>query len=205
MSAPYQFSVTKPRMIQLGLCLGVIQVLLYGAGIATGVLVAPASRNLPGKIPPIAVVVADKGSAPAMPAPITPSQPAVVTPTEPVLAPVSPQPPATPNDRAGATPNQQVLASAASAPAEASELDSHLAVQVASFHDKENALRLAAVLKRQGFGPVTVGQYDSRSATWHFVRLGPFRAWEDASRVAAELDRSYDLRAYVLPAATADN
>ena len=201
MSAPYQFSVTKPRMIQLGLCLGVIQVLLYGAGIATGVLVGPASRNLPGKIPPIAVVVADKGSAPAMSAPVT----AAVTSTEPAPAPASPQPPPTPSDRASATANQQVLASAAPAAAEASELDSHLAVQVASFHDKENALRLAAVLKRQGFGPVTVGQYDSRSATWHFVRLGPFRAWEDASRVAAELDRSYDLRAYVLPAGTADN
>jgi cell division septation protein DedD len=183
-------------MIQLGLCLGVIQVLLYGAGIATGVLVGPASRNLPGQIPPLAVVVAEKGSAPAMSAPVIPSQPAP--------APASQQPPATSNDREGGMP-MQALAGAAPAAAEASELDSHLAVQVASFHDKENALRLAAVLKRQGFGPVTVGQYDSRSATWHFVRLGPFRAWEDASRVAAELDRSYDLRAYVLPAGIADN
>jgi len=204
MSAPYQFSVTKPRMIQLGLCLGVIQVLLYGAGIATGVLVGPASRNLPGKIPPLAVVVAEKGSAPAMSAPVIPSQPAPVIPAEQAPAPASQQPPATSNDRGGGMP-MQALAGAAPAAAEASELDSHLAVQVASFHDKENALRLAAVLKRQGFGPVTVGQYDSRSATWHFVRLGPFRAWEDASRVAAELDRSYDLRAYVLPAGIADN
>ena len=204
MSAPYQFSVTKPRMIQLGLCLGVIQVLLYGAGIATGVLVGPASRNLPGKIPPLAVVVAEKGSAPAMSAPVIPSQPAPVIPAEQAPAPASQQPPATSNDREGGMP-MQALAGAAPAAAEASELDSHLAVQVASFHDKENALRLAAVLKRQGFGPVTVGQYDSRSATWHFVRLGPFKAWEDASRVAAELDRSYDLRAYVLPAGIADN
>jgi cell division septation protein DedD len=96
------------------------------------------------------------------------------------------------------------MANAAPAPTEM-QLDSHLSVQVASFHDKDNALRLADVLKRQGFGKVTVGQYDSRNVTWHFVRLGPFRAWEDASRVASELDRSYDLRAYVLPAGVDDD
>jgi cell division protein FtsN len=191
-------------MIQLGLCLGVIQVLLYGAGVATGVLVGPAERKLPEKIPPVTAVIAEKGSAPANTAPVTPSQPAPVTPPEQALAASSGQAPVTPNERAAATPNQAAPASAPAA-SEASQLDSQLAVQVGSFHDKENALRLAAVLKRQGFGPVTVGQYDVRSQTWHFVRLGPFRQWEDASRVAAELDRSYDLRAYVLPSRAADN
>ena len=230
MSTPYQFSVTKSRMIQLGFCVGAIQLLLYGAGVATGVLVGPSTVKLQEKIRPASEIVAEKDRAPAKTAPATPSQSAPGAPSEQALMPSNQPAGATPSGAtpSGATPSaatptaitptnerevaagkQPALAApnqpGAPEPVESPQLGSHLAVQVASFHDKDNALRLAAVLKRQGFGPVTVGQYDSRNQTWHFVRLGPFRAWEDASRVAAELDRSYDLRAYVLPTSTADN
>ncbi|HEX4135066.1 MAG TPA: SPOR domain-containing protein [Bryobacteraceae bacterium] len=214
MSAPYQFSVTKGRMVQLGVCFGLIQVLLYGAGIATGVLVAPGALKLPDKIP-LSQAIAEKGGASAKgeslamgekPATAAAGQPDAVKETEQAQAssPATPAAQTASSTQAPAAATQQAMANAAPAPTEM-QLDSHLSVQVASFHDKDNALRLADVLKRQGFGKVTVGQYDSRNVTWHFVRLGPFRAWEDASRVASELDRSYDLRAYVLPAGVDDD
>jgi cell division septation protein DedD len=220
MSAPYQFSVTKGHMVQLGVCFGLIQVLLYGAGIATGVLVAPDALKLPDKIP-LSQAIAEKdgasakGEHPAMgenramgenPATAAAGQPEQAKQIEQAQAsaPATPTAQAAAIAQAPAASNPQAMANAAPTPTEM-QLDSHLSVQVASFHDKDNALRLADVLKRQGFGKVTVGQYDSRNVTWHFVRLGPFRAWEDASRVASELDRSYDLRAYVLPAGMDDN
>jgi cell division septation protein DedD len=204
-------------MVQLGVCFGLIQVLLYGAGVATGVLVAPGALKLPDKIP-LSQAIAEKdgasakGEHPAMGEnramgenPAAAGQPEQAKQTEQAQtsAPVTPAAQAAPSAQAPAA-DQQAMANAAPTPTEM-QLDSHLSVQVASFHDKDNALRLADVLKRQGFGKVTVGQYDSRNVTWHFVRLGPFRAWEDASRVASELDRSYDLRAYVLPAGMDDN
>lgn len=200
MSAPYQFSVTKPKMIQLGLCVVVIQLFLYGAGVATGVIVGPQAQRLAEQVRPIRVPVVKKSDEPAMSAnaaPVTQNEKSSVTRNEPALAPLKQETPA--------PQGQQALAPTAPAATEASQFASRLAVQAGSFHSRENAMRLAEVLKRQGFGPVTVGQYDSRNETWHFVRLGPFKQWEDASRVAAQLDRSYDLRAYVLPGGAGDN
>jgi cell division protein FtsN len=74
-----------------------------------------------------------------------------------------------------------------------------LAVQVASFLDRDRAERFAASLKRQGFDKTRVEEIASAEQTWHVVRLGPYHDWDSASRVAAEIERSYDLHCSVRP------
>lgn len=92
-------------------------------------------------------------------------------------------------------------AGAATAPATATE--ERLTIQAASFPDEHQASRLAALLQRDGYRPVSTGQDPSSAQTPYYVRLGPYRTWEQASRIATELDRSYDLHTIVKPVRTA--
>ncbi len=227
MSAPYQFSITKTRMIQLGVCLGAIQVLLYTSGVATGLLIGPkmstSGEVLRARAEARFTRVEDrfKGGAKKQTA-VTPAatktQPEAGGATLAAAAPASPPPahtiashaavtePAAPASTAppATTAQAEPAQAAQSTPAETSPSEAgaepSVAVQVASFHTRSNAVRLADLLKKQGYGPVLVGESSSDGVdTWHFVQLGPYKAWEEASRIVAELDRSYEVHAYVRP------
>ncbi len=97
-------------------------------------------------------------------------------------------------------------------PAEITDNSSSTAVQkseegviinVASYPQRATAANFASMLKRQGFGPVHTGQHEIQGQVLYYVHVGPFRAWEEASKIAAELDESYDLHTSVIPAKSA--
>lgn len=211
MSAPYQFSITRTRMVQLVVCVGAIQLLLYSSGVVTGLLLGPkaageytlAKRAEP--VRPLETQPAERTAAeqaPAKPASneVSPKPAAAVSLVkqgdEPAIAAARPVPEApTAEAQAPAVQNTQPQ----SATAGNSDPPAQVAIQVASFHTKSNAVRLADVLQREGYGPVVIGESDSGSETWHFVQLGPYKEWDEASRIVAELDRSYSVHAYVRP------
>jgi hypothetical protein len=195
-------------MIQLVLCLGVIQMLLYGSGVATGWLLSP--RRTASAEPLRARAV-----APAIQVKPTPQEPPQTTApaasveakstgvsaalltdaAAPQSAAQAPTPVQSP-----ATESSAPLSTAQSGPAPG------VAVQVASFRAKSNAVRLADLLKKQGYGPVLVGESSPDGTdTWHFVQLGPYKEWDEASRIVAEVDRSYAVHAYVRPIQSAVN
>ncbi|HEX4276003.1 MAG TPA: SPOR domain-containing protein [Bryobacteraceae bacterium] len=215
MSAPWQFSITKSRMVQLGLCLGAIQVLLFTSGVATGLLIGPRTARAPEVLRArLAVLSASAAAKDAVAKPAAmearpqsttahdsaPPPPGNAAGAQPALAPSAEA--AVNSAPAQAMPSQEAAPqSAASQPtAVQSEQGPGVAIQVASFHMKNNAMRLADILKRQGYGPVLVGESTPNGVdTWHFVQLGPYKEWDEASRIVAELDRSYEVHAYVRP------
>ena len=63
------------------------------------------------------------------------------------------------------------------------------AVQAGSFGNKENAERLAADLRKQGFAAF-LSQLSTSSGPLHRVRIGPQKDRESAEAVAAQLGRA---------------
>ena len=72
-----------------------------------------------------------------------------------------------------------------------------LLLQVASFEDPVRAQSFADSLKREGFPALALGTMQLGEKTWHTVRVGPYSNWDQASRVAADLQRSYNVDVYV--------
>jgi cell division septation protein DedD len=158
MSGEVVFSMTKRRLAAFAVCAGLAIVMLYLAGVVTGLLIGPPS---PKAVSPGAGVAPKENSKTVV---------------------ASPQPSAPP-----AQTNED------------SSRPAGLAVQVASFLDRDRAERFAASLKRQGFTRARVEEIASADQTWHVVRLGPYQDWDSASQVAAEIERSYDLHCSVRP------
>jgi hypothetical protein len=222
MSAPYEFSISRARMIQLVLCLVVIQVLLYGAGVATGLLVSPkVGTTLTAQTPKASAQAEEKQAVTVAEAALKPGAPAASEPTStpaaaPAAAPVS-APASEPASKAatsggpaasgsGSTGSGSAGSAATGSGSEPVPAGGGVAVQVASFHTKSSAVRLADILKKQGYGPVLVGESDvDGTQVWHFVQLGPYKEWDEASRIVAELDRSYAVHAYVRPIRNSSN
>jgi DedD protein len=66
------------------------------------------------------------------------------------------------------------------------------AVQLGSFSDQENAERLAADLRKQGFAAF-LSQLSTGSGQLHRVRIGPQKDRESAEAMAARLKKAgYD-------------
>jgi SPOR domain len=214
MSAPYEFSITKTRMVQLVLCLGVIQILLYGSGVATGWLLSPRASASTEALRAHAVAPKIQVKESQTPEKQTPPEiPQLPAPTVSVET-KSPGVSAAPSTDAAATsvqssaPAQPPATESVAAPPVAAQSSPApgVAVQVASFRAKSNAVRLADLLKKQGYGPVLVGESSGDGIeTWHFVQLGPYKEWDEASRIVAEVDRSYAVHAYVRPIQSAVN
>lgn len=111
--------------------------------------------------------------------------------------------PGTPSRASAAKPETALAPADASSQADSDGSASGVIVDVASFDDKAKAANLASILKREGFEPVHTGQYESGGQTLFYVRVGPFRAWDDASCIAQKLDQSFDLHTSVIPAKAA--
>lgn len=63
------------------------------------------------------------------------------------------------------------------------------AVQLGSFSNKENAERLAADLRKQGYAAF-LSQLDTASGTLHRVRIGPQKDRDSAEQTAARLQKA---------------
>lgn len=180
MTESLDFAITKKRLIALLGCLFFSGLLLYGAGIVTGMLVKPG--------------VALRSSMTVAPEQRKSASEQKRADSKPNAAPVSSAPPETEN-----------ASSAGRNASQANPDDGHtslgLSVQVASFLELVRAKRLAETLKQQGFGPISIGQSNVDQEAWHVVWLGPYQDWDNASRIVAELQRSYDLQPVIRPVA----
>jgi hypothetical protein len=217
-NAPYEFSISKGRMMQLVLCFGVIQILLYGSGVATGWVIGPrvgaSSETLRARAAAESMQVKDKradkqspekqlvsdNSQPSASGNSSETKTSEAKTSEANAGAVSPAPSS--GTSAQPSPIQSAAAESAipQSTAQQSSPVAGVAVQVASFRTKSTAVRLADLLKKQGYGPVLVGESSPDGTdTWHYVQLGPYKEWDEASRIVAELDRSYEVHAYVRP------
>ena len=173
MTESLDFAITKKRFIALLGCLFFSGLLLYSAGIVTGMLVKPsvALRSPTIMAPEQQKAVSEQKRSDSK-----------LNATPVSLAPLE----AGKASSAGLDANR------------ANEDNGHtslrLSVQVASFLELVRAQRLAETLKQQGFGPISIGQSSVDQETWHIVRLGPYQDWDSASQIIAELQRSYDLQ-----------
>ncbi len=170
MSEPVQFVFSRQRLVVLTLCAVTAGALLFGAGVATGLLLSSGGPERHAQL----------ASEETKPVPHASSAPAVSAPQE-----------------------KQAAEHADSAPIASEKVQGGLVVDVASFQERSKAANLAAMLRREGFGPVHLGQYETQGQTMYSVRVGPFAAWEEASRIATELDESFDLHSSVIPAKAA--
>jgi len=66
--------------------------------------------------------------------------------------------------------------------------DAYLAVQVGSFHDRNNAVKLLKDLQRQGY-TTTLSETLARGQTHFRVRVGRFTSYAEAKQMQDELDR----------------
>ena len=161
MTDSIQFVFSKQRLILVLVCSVLIALLLFAAGVATGLLLHP----VPGQ------QLTSSWRA---------RRPGPSNPIKPAASPASDSAPI-------------------STPDAAENSESGLIVDVGSFSEKEKATDLASMLKREGFGPIHTGQYQTQGETLYYVHAGPFHTWEDASGTATELSQSFNVHASVMP------
>jgi len=170
MTESLDFAITKKRLIILLGCLFFSGLLLYGAGIVTGMLVKPgvALRTSKMVVPGRRKSASERADSKAKAAPVS-----------------------------SAPPGAEKVSSAGLNASQANKdgpVSLRLSVQVASFLELVRAQRLTEPLKQQGFGPISIGQSNVDQEAWHVVLLGPYQDWDSASQIVAELQRSYDLQ-----------
>jgi len=170
MTESLDFAITKKRLIILLGCLFFSGLLLYGAGIVTGMLVKPgvALRTSKMVVPGRRKSASERADSKAKAAPVS-----------------------------SAPPGAEKVSSAGLNASQANKdgpVSLRLSVQVASFLELVRAQRLTETLKQQGFGPISISQSNVDQEAWHVVLLGPYQDWDSASQIVAELQRSYDLQ-----------
>ena len=125
-----------------------------------------------------------------------------------ILAPVTTRPeapaPLLPGILAPALAGVSAQAPAALTPAVATTvkpapLPIRMAVQVGSFSLEENARNFVERLKRFGYPAVDLPDTDTRGRQWHVVQVGPYAAYDDASKTALELSTKYRLQPLIIP------
>jgi hypothetical protein len=174
MSERVDFSLSKHRLVWLILCSGLMLILLFGAGVAAGFLLA-------GHTPGEKELRQSRGSVEKETSKRKNPKAASLKMAE------------------RSAPKSNNTASARAAASSQATAQGHLTVEAASFPEEGQASHLAALLQRDGYHPVSTGEDTASAEPSYYVRLGPYRSWEQASRVATELERSYDLHTLVKP------
>jgi SPOR domain len=178
MSEPVEFSLAKDRLLWLILCAGLMLILLFGAGVAAGFLLAghtPGEKDL-RRNRDLIEKETSKAKDPK-PAPLKITERSA--------------PRSNNASGSGARPSQAAA-------------QGDLTVEAASFPAEGQASHLAALLQRDGYRPVSTGADVNSAEPSYYVRLGPYPSWEQASRIATELERSYDLHTLVKPVRSAN-
>jgi len=111
--------------------------------------------------------------------------------SEPVLAPAKSKPEAAAGKPAAAATKAvtPAVGAATERPVAIESSSGMWAVQLGSFQNQENAERLAADLRKQGFAAF-LSQLDTGSGALHRVRIGPQKDRDGAESVAAKLSKS---------------
>lgn len=215
MSEAYEFLVSKKRFWIMCLSSALAALLLYGAGFATGLWLYPrtelAKRTVPSpapdlpKLPAIEVATAKPATAkgggdapPAAGAPEAAPKPTSAKPSTAAPADATATPPGD-SKTESQTAKAAAPASAPAAPPVPDTSGLQLTVQAGSFAEKGNAERLAKLLRQNGYDATLLDRTDGGDHTWHLVRLGPYRSWEDASKVASDLLARHDVNAIIRP------
>jgi cell division septation protein DedD len=199
----YEFS--GKRLYALLACLAVLGLLMFAAGVVTGLGLAMPTRQevalLRAAKPSNAFAAAAPphvpAAVPALALPALPKPPAIVA------VPPAQQPPAAPAATTPAVepapnpPAQQAAAAPAPAPAPAAgavaatnlaqaEEQAAFALQLGSFRDLNHAKQLQTDLKAQGYNTSILTALDSSQREWHIVRIEGFKTLASASQAAAE-------------------
>ena len=109
--------------------------------------------------------------------------------SEPVLAPAKSKPEAGKPAAAATKAVKPAVSAATERPVAIESSTGMWAVQLGSFQNQENAERLAADLRKQGFAAF-LSQLDRGSGALHRVRIGPQKDRDGAEFVAAKLSKS---------------
>jgi len=138
-------------------------------------------------------VVLERDRSEPVPASRTPV-PAAAVPTEKRADPVSQPPEEAPKQQAEAKPavvtaEDSPAPTPAPTPAAATSTTGMWAVQLGSFANQENAERLAASLRDQGYAAF-LSQLQTDSGALHRVRIGPQKDRDSAEAIAAQLAKS---------------
>lgn len=186
MSEPLDFSISKDRLVWVIVCSALVLILLFGAGVATGFLLASHAPN-ENELRRERNSLKDSSKAKGSKKGGAPQSASAATATPASAA------------KPGAPP---AAAKAPAAPVSPASTDQRLTIEAASFASEHEASHLASLLERDGYRPVSTGQDPAAANPSYYVRLGPYRSWEQASRIATELERSYDLHTSVRPTST---
>lgn len=202
----YEFSLDRKATVTLSASSLVLIILVFVAGILTGVswqsnqdLVA--FKKLSAPVPKASAAI--QPLAPQQSAPAEPASPATVAATAaPASTPAaSPAPPESPAAEPPATATSAAAPESPQATASGTVLavpNLLLAVEVGAFLERANADKLAAQLKEEGYSPQIV-QGGHAPKQWNFVRVGPYHDWDEAAEIASVLSRDLPTTAVVRP------
>jgi len=199
----YDFSLDRKATVTLGVCSLLLLILVFVAGVLTGATWR-SDQELMAAGKPAPPVDKSTASNQAAAAPLT-AKAATAPPTTveaaasaPAPAPAAPPPPAAPAAPASAPSPAAAVPAAAASPQAPDTGGVQLAVQVGAFLDKTNADKLVERLNQEGYNSqIVMGGHAPKQ--WNFVRVGPYRDWEEASEIAAVLSRDQDTQAVVRP------
>jgi cell division septation protein DedD len=198
----YHFTFNRLRLFVMFLCLGLLGLLSYAAGVVTGIglwmpthaEIALLKDNLRG------------GSAPALRSPETAAasleRAAATAPGEKAVAGgpmAAAAPPATPAAQPAAPANPSPFAAMAAplpVPAPAPQ-DDVFSVQLGVFRDSKNAQQLVADLKQKGYPAIIFTALDEQQREWHVVRIPGFKTLDSAAGAAANFTNKERLQAIV--------
>lgn len=179
----YRFELGKRDSILLAAGALLLAVVLFFAGFLTDRIVS--TRPVLAKAVEGTSTHADAGISPPSSEQTVPTHPA--TKSEP--APKTQEPPA------AATAVREPVPNAAAG----SSTNVQLAVQVGVFADPAKAKHMVEQLQKEGFSPVVASRTGNDNQQLSVVQIGPFAAWEDASRVAQVIGRSLRARPAIRP------
>jgi cell division septation protein DedD len=201
------FTFTASRFRIMIVCLFMLLVMTFAAGMLTGVgMWAPTQTEL-------AELKRARSRTAAVPSGAEmPQTAALRQPHDPQLpaaaaspAPGAETPPAAAAPAAAAPPAEgkqpSALLALAGKPAALDESQnipgSGYVLQVGSFRDARNATQIVTELKEKGFTPLVRKSTDSADRTWHVIQVGPYADLNTAVRAARDFSGATSVHAFI--------
>ena len=174
--------------VQFSICVGIVVVLLAGAGLVGYVL---GGRDAEERLTQVSETTADISPEPE-PVPARTDTRSPVT-FYTVLTETKGETPPSPTPRKAPAETEEEPAAV-----DRSGGDLAIFLQVASYKGRESAAGLLEKLSAEGYsGSVQVADLGERG-TWYRVRIGPYGSEEEAKRVLDKLRKERDLKGYIV-------
>lgn len=206
----------RKRILVLSIGLGVTGILIFSAGLVTGIILwtptreeiaalkdaKPAEAVKKPAVPTLASLASAAKQDVKTAAP-PPQPPAVPSPSEVPAAPV--QPAAAPSADSPVPPAPAPSAAAPAAPPAPSASNGtplnadaqDFSLQLGSFLDAKNAKQLQTDLKERGYAASIFTAMDSEQREWHVVRIGGYKTLASAAQAAANFSNKERIQALV--------